>query len=196
MPNFTTMKFRKDELKHLAAEMRALILEHVHRFRALRYFNRLRDLRFYQASKLADVDAIAQQPRLRLLELQPPAIQTRPGAGTAAAIAKAEFDKSFPLGAVTLQTDGSGLLCGWNAVINSMRAQHPELPCPTLKELEEALKLGMAINNQDVEYDAETLAELNRMNYVSSDQISLAVETWGRSRSLNLEVGILVSSAL
>ena len=248
-PDLRDTKSRKTELKYLAGQLRTLIMEHVNRFRALRYFLRVRTLHLYQASALADVDA-----RPLLLELpppppalpqspmdvdipsvapekhsapnippatapaqppptdHPPAVFANPSASgnlsatpayqtgsdeiTAAAIAKAEWDKSFPLGAVTVETDGSGLLCGWNAVINSMKAQYPELPRPTVEQLQSALKYGMAQINRDVAFDAETSAELDRMENVSSDQISLGVKTWGERQGLNLEIGIQVSSAL
>ena len=47
----------------------------------------------------------------------------------------AEYQGTFPRGANILQTSGVGLLCGWNAVIGSMRAQYPTVPSPTVEQL-------------------------------------------------------------
>lgn len=50
-----------------------------------------------------------------------------------------EYKEAFPDGYEIIPTPSSGLLCGFNAVIRSMQAQHHYVPCPTVESLQEVL---------------------------------------------------------
>ena len=50
------------------------------------------------------------------------------------------YAKAFPDGHEIIPTPATGFLCGFNAVIRSMKAMHPYLPCPTLEGLQEVFR--------------------------------------------------------
>ena len=47
------------------------------------------------------------------------------------------YAKAFPDGHEIIPTPATGFLCGFNAVIRSIKAMHPYLPCPTVRGLQE-----------------------------------------------------------
>lgn len=74
-----------------------------------------------------------------------------------------------------------GLLCGFFAVINSMCAQYPELPCPTREELQ-------AIFEEQAMEFAEVFDMDNTYDF-SIDQVAAIVYRWGKPQGLNLRIG-------
>lgn len=120
-----------------------------------------------------------------------PVIAAKPSSPSAAALArieaaKEEFNRSFPYGYTIINTSTEGLLCGFFAVIHSMRAQHPRLPCPTTQELAELF------GAQAEEY--ATIFGMDNSNNFSVDQIAATLYKWGTAHNLNLRVGYQVSS--
>ena len=115
----------------------------------------------------------------------------KPKSPSAAALAKIEaakeeFNRSFPHGYTIINTSAAGLLCGFFAVINSMRAQYPSLPCPT------RLQLKDLFDAQAEEY--ATIFGMDNSNNFSIDQVAAILYTWGTAHDLNLRVGYQVCS--
>ena len=108
---------------------------------------------------------------------------TSPSAAAKAQLAASEasFWTSFPHGWRTIPTSMDGLLCGFFAVINSMRAQYPSLPCPTLEELQ-------GIFEEQAREFAEVFDMCNTYDF-SIDQVAAVVYRWGQERGLNLRIG-------
>ncbi|KAL8790155.1 MAG: hypothetical protein Q9195_006482 [Heterodermia aff. obscurata] len=118
----------------------------------------------------------------------PPTAQPAPCIITAEAracldAAAMEFLRCFPDQWQTIETSAEGLLCGWHAVILSMSAQHPMLPCPALEELIEIFE------QQSMETALWFLME--NTNNFSVDQVAAVLTDWGWERGLNLRLGYL-----
>ena len=97
--------------------------------------------------------------------------------------AAVEFLRSFPVGWQSIPTSAEGFLCGWHAVILSMRAQYPALPCPAREEL-------IAIFEQQSAEFALLFDMVNTDNF-SVDQVAAVLYSWGREKGLNLRLGYL-----
>lgn len=86
----------------------------------------------------------------------------------------------FPHGHQVIPTPGNGLLCGLHAVILSMEAMEPDLPRPTVEELQVVFK---SLDNAAFGLDNES--------YFHVDQVGAALYFWGTKHDLNLQVGYI-----
>lgn len=113
-----------------------------------------------------------------------------------------EFVKTFPQGFEKIQTDGTKLLCGLDAVVKTMEAIHPFLLRPTVPELQ-ALLEGDVWKQQTheftaFEYDAEKFSayeiDMANQNDFRVDQLGSLLTLWGHTdgRDLNLRIGCFV----
>jgi len=113
-----------------------------------------------------------------------------------------EFVRTFPQGFETLQTDGTKLLCGLDAVIKTMESMHPTLPRPTVPQLQALLKSDewqKQIEDFTVkEYDPEKFSayeiDMTNENDFRVDQLGSLLTLWGHTdgRNLNLRMGCFV----
>ena len=79
----------------------------------------------------------------------------------------AQYDKDFPQGHSTIPNDGNGLLCGFFALIDSIKSQLSATTPPSLDELQEIREsksvrawsdpLGMA---EDMNFHVELVAKV------------------------------------
>ncbi|KAI9712889.1 MAG: hypothetical protein M1812_006758 [Candelaria pacifica] len=98
--------------------------------------------------------------------------------------ADVEFCKAFPRGYLTIHTSSEGYLCGLRAVINTMRAMHGSLPCPTIEELQKIASSPTFVQHcKDFGMDNQ--------NDFSADQIGAVLYTWGQRRGLNLRLAYI-----
>ncbi|KAL6715604.1 hypothetical protein ACLMJK_006565 [Lecanora helva] len=99
--------------------------------------------------------------------------------------ANAEYTKAFPEGHEIISTPVSGLLCGFHAVILSIRATHPHLPCPTLEGLQEVSHSPAFVKH------ATAFGMTNEDNF-SVDQVGAVLFFWGSYHRLNLRLGYVI----
>ena len=211
-PRMWLDSLRLSELRYIGGVLRGHIEDSVARWRACRYFQNARDLQ----------QAVHELPlgrRLRFplpIQLQVPsqvpnlpaanAGQPRSSGGSAVfgdqlrapgelRFSTRKFKRAFRQGYNILSTSGSGKWCAWYAVIKSMKAQHPELPCPTAVELDKTLipcvnrllLKGTNVGDKVLDITSED------KNYTVW-QVNSALHIWGQRKKLHLQVGIKVWS--
>ncbi len=89
-----------------------------------------------------------------------------------------KYLETFPHSLEIIPTPGTGLLCGFAAVILSMEAMDPDLARPTVEELQVAFK-----SLQNAEFG------LHNENFFHVDQVGAALYVWGTQYDMNLQVG-------
>ena len=100
--------------------------------------------------------------------------------------AQSAFDAAFPNGRYeVIPTQSTGLECGFYAIINSMRAQYPELPQPTLQDLREVF--------HSPEFTEHAAAfGLDNTNNFTADQVGAVTHFWADTyHDLNIQLGYL-----
>lgn len=113
-----------------------------------------------------------------------------------------EYVKTFPQGFETIQTDGTKLLCGLNAVVKTMEAMHPSLPRPTVPQMQALLKSDKWQKQVEAfsvkEYNPEKFSayemDMSNHNDFRVDQLGFLLTLWGYTdgRNLNLRIGCCV----
>jgi len=113
-----------------------------------------------------------------------------------------EFIKTFPQGFETIQTDGTKLLCGLDAVVKTMEAMHHSLPRPTVVQLQ--VLLGSDVWQKKIDdfsvkdYNPENFSayeiDMTNQNDFRVDQLGSLLTLWGQTdgRNLNLRIGCFV----
>jgi len=113
-----------------------------------------------------------------------------------------EYVKTFPQGFETIQTDGTKLLCGLDAVVKTMEAMHPSLPRPTVPQMQALLKSDKWQKQVEAfsvkEYNPEKFSayemDMSNQNDFRVDQSGSLLALWGHTdgRNLNLRIGCFV----
>lgn len=228
-PRLWTDSQRLPELRYIGGVLRRHIEDAVARWRACRYFQNARDLQ--QALHHLPLGSKLRFPSP--IQLQVPSQITAPGGRSAVfdqdpnpgelQMSKAEFNRAFPLGYDILYTSGSGKWCAWYAVIESMKAQHPQLPYPTPGRLNDILSTCVHRLLEEHTFPSRFVTDrlfvgtvweaMVQDLYVKSDlgdkildirsqykqytvfQVNLALNLWGQCHNLNLQLGFKVRIA-
>lgn len=100
--------------------------------------------------------------------------------------AQEAYDATFPNGIELIDTDGSYLLCGLRAVIETMAAMHPHLPRPTTDDLLEIL------NSEEFQQHQSDF-NLDNSNNFFIDQVGAILQFWANTyHDLALQVGSII----
>lgn len=97
------------------------------------------------------------------------------------------MDTDFPLGWATIPTPGTGLLCGFYAIIASMKAQFPGLPVPTVAELQDYFESPTDERIQGAKIDVG----MDNFNNFTFDQLGGVLWNWAVDRGIVLQLGVL-----
>ncbi|KAL9631574.1 MAG: hypothetical protein Q9204_004173 [Flavoplaca sp. TL-2023a] len=114
--------------------------------------------------------------------------------------ARAAFFKSFRNGFDILPTDSKDFLCGFYAVIESIKArnddeQNHQLPVPSTADLLHAISLRQQSMREFhresglSEADADDAAQRN--NYFSAEEIFIALDQWATDKNLRFQLGYI-----
>jgi len=113
-----------------------------------------------------------------------------------------EYVKTFPQGFETIQTDGTKLLCGLDAVVKTMEAMHPSLPRPTVPQMQALLESDKWQKQVEAfsvkEYNPEKFSayeiDMTNQNNFRLDQLGSLLTLWGHTdgRNMNLRIGCFV----
>jgi len=113
-----------------------------------------------------------------------------------------EFIKTFPQGFETIQTDGTKLLCGLDAVVKTMEVMHPSLPRPTVPQLQALLESNdwqkhvedFSVKDYNPEKFSAYEIDMSNQNDFRVDQLGPLLTLWGQTdgRNLNLQIGCFV----
>ena len=100
--------------------------------------------------------------------------------------ARTAFNSTFPNGFDLIDTDGSNLMCGIRAVIETMSAMYPSLPRPTLEDLLDVLD---SPEFQTLQADFS----LDNQNNFHIDQVGALLQFWADTfHDMSLQVGGIV----
>ncbi len=113
-----------------------------------------------------------------------------------------EFIKTFPQGFETIQTDGTKLLCGLDAVVKTMEAMYPSLPRPTVPQMQALLKSDawrkqiedFSVKDYNPEKFSAYEIDMTNQNNFRVDQLGSLLTLWAHTdgRNLNLRIGCFV----
>jgi len=113
-----------------------------------------------------------------------------------------EFIKTFPQGFETIQTDGTKLLCGLDAVVKTMEAMYPSLPRPTVPQMQALLKSDawrkqiedFSVKDYNPEKFSAYEIDMTNQNNFRVDQLGSLLTLWAHTdgRNLNLRIGFFV----
>ncbi|KAL8712889.1 MAG: hypothetical protein Q9225_006873 [Loekoesia sp. 1 TL-2023] len=98
------------------------------------------------------------------------------------------FKAVFPHGHEIIQTESSGLQCGYYAVIATIKAMHADITPPTVEEL------MVSFNSEDCQTNLKRgLVEGEELNtnFFGSDQVAVILSHWGAQRGLNIHLGYI-----
>ena len=102
------------------------------------------------------------------------------------------YERDFPEGHELILTPSTGFQCGLYAIIRSMAAQHPQLPQPTLSELQDTLRSpAMEQVNSLVNIAEGGTGENHESNFLA-DHLAAILYHWGRARNLDMVLGYVV----
>ena len=107
-------------------------------------------------------------------------------------VARAAFDEAFPRGYDTIWTPGTGLQCGLEAVVRSMEAMYPNMPRPSVQNLQAILD-SPDFQAFVQEFQVDDQDGFSRNNF-SVDEIGAVLNHWASSRGLMLRIGYVVDS--
>lgn len=96
---------------------------------------------------------------------------------------KKTFDATFPHGYETLPTSSEDEHCGLYAVIATIAAMRPNLPCPTIDELLEALN-SKACQDNFTEFEVDPPKK-----FFSVDELALILGHWANAKGLVVYMG-------
>jgi len=113
-----------------------------------------------------------------------------------------KYVKTFPQGFETIQTDGTKLLCGLDAVVKTMEAMYPSLPRPTVPQMQALLKSNdwqkqvedFSVKDYNPEKFSAYEIDMTNENNFRVDQLGSLLTLWGHidGRNLNLRIGCFV----
>ena len=101
--------------------------------------------------------------------------------------ALALYNALFPGGHEIVPTSGEDLLCGFAAVINTIKHMCPWMPTPTIQ------KLKGVFHSPAMKAHAEAFGLTNE-DYFHVDQVGVTLLFWGMSEGLNLQIGVVHES--
>lgn len=102
-----------------------------------------------------------------------------------------QFDLSFPNGYAVVETDSEDFLCGFFAIIESLKAMGVRRP-PTVDELYKAFE------DKEVEADLTagmTTEEILNKNWFGGDQLARILRCWGEQTGQDIRLGYLTETA-
>ena len=228
IPRLWTDRRRIPELRSIAGVLRGHIEDSIVGWRASRYFQNARDLQqaLYHlplARKLRFPSPIKLQVPSQVPDLST-ALADQPGSSGGSAVfgnekrargelqfSTAQFNKTFPHGYYILSSSGVEKWCAWNAVIESLKAQHPgliellqaqypeekdKIEWPTAARLDLILtKTGNRLSQEGNSLPANLVDMFSQdLNYTVK-QVEAALTIWGQQYNINLRIGVKVRSA-
>ncbi|KAI0126648.1 hypothetical protein BJ170DRAFT_724156 [Xylariales sp. AK1849] len=101
-------------------------------------------------------------------------------------------NKAFPKGFNTIPTQSTGFLCGFYAIIESMKRQFPNMPQhPEIDELQSLFK-----NPTDEQVAAvQQAVGLSNTSNFTADQLAAVLYQWGKKQGLVLQLGFVFDNS-